>query len=381
MEGEHSNFARSAMKPPETLYEKLRHLVVEDPREARRLFHQVLDSGGPVLDHFLGSICSPADGRLRQLVANAPRNHRDRERLIPHLIAWQESETDEFTQRAISRTLEGLDARSNAQTALALEVARLTAAIGREMAQRERLNRELEIAQEVQAHLFPQHLPPVTGLDYCGQCRPAREIGGDYYDFLELPEGKLGIAIGDVSGKGIGAALLMASLEASLRAQAAVRHELVDLIKQVNLLVCEASSANRYATLFYAEYDPRTLQISYVNAGHNPPIVLRHSSTACEVMRLETGGPVIGLLRQNYRQETFPLQTGDQIVLFTDGISESMNAHEEEWGESRLIQCIKNCHGLSAYDAMAKILAATEAFSAGASQHDDMTLVVLRVLA
>ena len=369
------------MKPPEILYEKLRNLVVEDPREARRLFHQLLDSGGPALDHFLGSISSPADGRLRQLVANAPRNHRDRERLIPHLIAWQENETDEFTRRAISHTLDALDVRSNAQTALALEVARLTTAIGREMAQRERLNRELEIAQEVQAHLFPQHLPPVAGLDYCGQCRPAREIGGDYYDFLELPEGKLGIAIGDVSGKGIGAALLMASLEASLRAQAAVRHDLVDLIKQVNRLVSEASSDNRYATLFYAEYDPQTQQLSYVNAGHNPPIVLRHSSNASEVMRLRTGGPVVGLLQHSYQQEAFPLMAGDQMVLFTDGISESMNSHDEEWGESRLIECVKSCREMSAHGAMARIFAAADAFSAGASQHDDMTLVVLRVLA
>jgi sigma-B regulation protein RsbU (phosphoserine phosphatase) len=172
----------------------------------------------------------------------------------------------------------------------------------------------------------------------------------------------------------------MASLEASLRAQAAVKHDLVDLIRQVNRLVCEASSSNRYATLFYAEYDPRTLQLSYVNAGHNPPIVLRYSANGCEVMRLETGGPVIGLLRQSYQQEAFPLRTGDQIVLFTDGISESLNTHEEEWGENQLIQCVKNCRGLSTHEAMAKIFAAADAFSAGTSQHDDMTLVVLRVL-
>ena len=201
------------MQPPEILYERLRHLAVEDPREARKVFLQLLDAGGPALDHFLGRISSPADGRLRQLAANALRSHRDRERLAPHLIAWQEIETDEFARRAIVGALDGLEARSAAQTALALEVARLTTAIGREMAQRERLNRELEIAREVQERLFPQRLPPVPGLDYCGCCRPAREVGGDYYDFLELPEGRLGIAIGDVSGKGIGAALMMASLE------------------------------------------------------------------------------------------------------------------------------------------------------------------------
>jgi len=160
------------MQTPEILFEGLRHLVVEDPREARRVFLQLLDSAGPALDHFLGRISSPADGRLRQLVANALRNPRDRERLAPHLIVWQEIETDEFTRRAIARALDGLDTRSAGQTALALEVARLTTAIGREMAQRERLNRELEIAKEVQEHLFPQRLPSVPGLDYCGRCWP-----------------------------------------------------------------------------------------------------------------------------------------------------------------------------------------------------------------
>jgi phosphoserine phosphatase RsbU/P len=368
------------MEPPEILYERLRRLVVEDPREARRVFLQVLDSGGSELDHFLGRISSPADGRLRQLVAKAPRGHRERERLVPHLIAWQEIETDEFTRRAITGALDGLDARSAAQTALAREVARLTTAIGRETAQRERLNRELEIAREVQEHLFPQRFPSVPGLDYCGRCRPAREVGGDYYDFLELPEGRLGVAIGDVSGKGIGAALMMASLEASLRAQASVSHELAELMKRVNSLVYEASSADRYATLFYGEYDPRSRQLSYVNAGHNPPVILRKSDATSQVFRLETGGPVIGLLRQCYQQDSFPLEPGDLVLLFTDGVPESMNARDEEWGEDRLIEFAKTCHGLPAFEAMSRTLAAAEAFATGASQHDDMTLVVLRVL-
>ena len=259
--------------------------------------------------------------------------------------------------------------------------ARLTTAIGREMARHERLNRELEIAREVQEHLFPQRLPSVPDLDYCGRCRPAREVGGDYYDFLELREGRLGIAIGDVSGKGIGAALMMANLEASLRALTSVGHDLAELMQQINSLVYEASSANRYATLFYAEYDPRNRQLSYVNAGHNPPLILRKSAAAWQVFRLETGGPVVGLLRQCYQQGSVPLESGDLIVLFTDGISESMNAGDEEWGEDRLIEFAKTCHGLPASEVMTRTLAAAEGFAAGASQHDDMTLVVLRVLA
>lgn len=368
------------MPAPENLYEGLRHLAVEDPREARRVFLQLLDSGGPALDHFLGCISSPADGRLRHLVASALRTHRDRERLAPHLIAWHEIETDGFTQRAIDAALDGLDTRTSAQTALALEVARLTTAIGREMAQRERLNREMEIAREVQEDLFPQRLPSVQGLDFCGHCRPAREVGGDYYDFLELPEGRLGIAIGDVSGKGVGAALMMASLEASLRALASVLDDLAELMERVDRLVHQASAPNRYATLFYAEYDPRSRQLSYVNAGHNPPVILRRSGAGCEVFRLETGGPVVGLGRRGYQQGSFALEPGDLAVLFTDGVSESMNARDEDWGEDRLIEFALTCSEMPAVEVMNRIQAAAEAFAAGAAQHDDMTLVVLRIL-
>src|SRR5215471_18389 len=378
--GRHLNCARSGMQPVELLREKLRRLAVEDPREARKAFLLLFDSGSSALEQFLGQISSPADGRLRHVVASALRNNRDKERLAPYLIAWHEIETDEFAKRAMAAALDGVQTESAAQTALAQEVARLTTAIGREMAQRERLNRELEIAREVQEHLFPQRLPSVPGLDYCGRCRPAREVGGDYYDFLELPEGRLGIAIGDVSGKGIGAALMMASLEASLRGQASVGHDLAELMKRVNSLVYVASSANHYATAFYAEYDPRSCQLSYLNAGHNPPAILRKSAAVCQVFRLETGGPVIGLIQQCYQQESFPLESGDLVMLFTDGVSEAMNARNEEWGEDRLFELAKSCYGLPAVEVMTRILTAAQAFAAGAAQYDDMTLVVLRIL-
>jgi sigma-B regulation protein RsbU (phosphoserine phosphatase) len=367
------------MEPVELLHERLRRLAVEDPREARRVFLVLFDSGGSALEQFLGEISAPADGRLRHLVASALRNNRDKERLAPYLIAWHEIETDEFAKRAVSAALDGFRTESAAQTARAREVARLTTAIGREMAQRERLNRELEIAREVQEHLFPQRLPPAPGLDYCGECRPAREVGGDYYDFLELSDGRLGIAIGDVSGKGVGAALMMASLEASLRALASVVRDPADLMGRVNSLVCQASAANRYATLFYAEYDPATRRLTYVNAGHNPPVVLRNGAGACHVLRLETGGPVIGLLPQRYQPGVFSHEPGDVVMLFTDGVTESMNVRDEEWGEERLIDLAKTCHGLPVLEGMKRILAAAQAFAGGAPQHDDMTLVVLRM--
>lgn len=269
-----------------------------------------------------------------------------------------------------------------AQIGMALEVASLTTNIGREIAQRERMNRELEIAREVQERLFPQLLPAVPGLDYCGRCQPAREVGGDYYDFLELPGKKLGVAIGDVSGKGIGAALMMAGLQASLRAQASIAgHNLADLMSRVNRLVYEVSSENRYATFFYAQYDPASRQLTYVNAGHNPPLVLRESHSEWQVMHLDVGGAVVGLLPQAaYTQGAFTLEFGDLVVAFTDGISEAMNAENQEWGEENLIAVAKSCAGLHAAESVSRIMAAAHAFTAGAPQFDDMTLVVLRVL-
>jgi len=139
--------------PADLLYESLRRLAVEDPREARKVFLRYFDSGGSTLEQFLGQISSPADGRLRHLVASALRNNRDKERLAPYLITWHEIETDEFAKRAIAAALDGVKIDSSAQTTLAQEVARLTTAIGRETAERERLNRELEIAREVQEDL------------------------------------------------------------------------------------------------------------------------------------------------------------------------------------------------------------------------------------
>ncbi|MDQ3042294.1 MAG: SpoIIE family protein phosphatase, partial [Acidobacteriota bacterium] len=202
-----------------------------------------------------------------------------------------------------------------AQTGLALENSRLTEAIATEVGQRERINRELEIAREVQERLFPQEFPRVEGLDYFGACRSALDVGGDYYDFIELPENKFGIAIGDISGKGIGASLMMASLQASLRGQAIhFKSDLAGLMKQINSLVYEASTSNRYATFFYAQYEPATGKLAYVNAGHNPPFLIRRSG---EVLRLEEGGAVVGMLPPmlvNYKQGEITLQKGDLIV-------------------------------------------------------------------
>ncbi len=268
-----------------------------------------------------------------------------------------------------------------AQTGLALENARLMSAIAEEVSQRERLNREVEIAREVQERLFPQTLPPILGVAYAGACRPALGIGGDYYDFLALPDGKLGLAIGDVSGKGISAALMMASLQASLRGETSrASNDLAAMVGNVNRLVFEASQSNRYATFFYAQYDPTTRLLTYVNAGHNPPMIFRKRQAKIEVIRLEATGTVVGLIDKFvYDQVSVPLIPGDLFLAFTDGISEAMNSDDDEWGEERLIDATEKCGGLNPQEILTSIMQSADAFVAGAKQHDDMTVVVLQV--
>jgi sigma-B regulation protein RsbU (phosphoserine phosphatase) len=267
------------------------------------------------------------------------------------------------------------------QTGLALANAQLTTAIAEEVARREKMNHELEIAREVQERLFPQGLPAIAGLDYYGKCRTALGVGGDYYDFLALPAGKLGVALGDVSGKGIAAALMMASLEASLRAEAArAGGDLGQMIGRVNQLIYDASAEDRYATLFYAEYDPAQHLLTYVNAGHNAPILLREGCACIERLH-EGGGPVVGLIPEcTYRQATVSLNPGDTLVIYTDGISEAMNPELEEWGEERLIAATRESTGSCSAEVVGQIMEAAAAHASGAPQSDDMTLVVVRAV-
>jgi phosphoserine phosphatase RsbU/P len=269
------------------------------------------------------------------------------------------------------------------QTALALSNAELTSAIAIEIGRREKLNREIEIAREVQERLFPQRLPEIAGLDYSGRCRTALGVGGDYYDFLALPDGKLGVALGDVSGKGIAAALTMASLQASLRADAMrAGNDLAGLITRVNAMLYDASTEDRYATLFYAQYDPATRRLRYVNAGHCPPVLLRSAAKHGAVERLDqAGGMVVGLLPEcAYEQAELSLAPGDLLVIYTDGFSEAMNPDLTEWGEQRLTEAITACNGFPARDSITRIMQAADAFAAGAPQSDDMTLVILRAV-
>jgi len=301
-----------------------------------------------------------------------------RDKLLGFIAAGQKRSEEPYSKSDI-RVLSSVAA----QTGLAIENAELTTAFAAEMAQRERLAREVEIAREVQERLFPQTLPDIAGLDYDGMCRTALGVGGDYYDFLSLSNGRLGFAVADVAGKGISAALLMASLQASLRGESGHGSDLAALMTNLNRRVFEASSNNRYATFFYAEYSPETRMLQYVNAGHNPPVLMRRSGSDWDVRILEASGTVVGLLAAStYEQASVQLIPGDYLVAFTDGVSEAMNAADEEWGEERLTETIRACaeSSLPASQTMRRILSAADTFVSGAKQHDDMTLVVLRVI-
>ncbi len=263
------------------------------------------------------------------------------------------------------------------QTGLALEVSELARSLAAEASQRERVNREIEIAREVQERLFPQEMPELPGAKIAGFCRPALGVGGDYYDIIDIGDGRVGLAIGDVSGKGISAALLMASLRASLRGVALDSpRDFAKLMHQVNRLVYEASASNRYATFFFTSYDPATHRLECVNAGHNPPVVLR----GAETIRLVADGPVVGLLPDApYTEQTLALEAGDLLILYTDGISEAMTKDDEEWGEERMIEAARASLHKSASEILDDLFAAADAFTAGAPQHDDMTLMILKL--
>jgi sigma-B regulation protein RsbU (phosphoserine phosphatase) len=270
-----------------------------------------------------------------------------------------------------------------AQMGLALENGRLTAAVAAGVAARAKQMRDLEIARDVQQRLFPQEYPPIPGFDYAGACRAALGVGGDYYDFIQLSNTRLGIAIGDVSGKGIPASLLMATLRAYLRGAQTIHHQsdLTEVMRNLNKLVYESSDANRYATFFYAELDAISRVLRYVNAGHNPPMVFRKIDGGREVLRLETGGPVIGLLEDCvYGQDCVTLAAGDVFVAYTDGVSEAMNAADEEWGEERVMAAVRPYRDVSARALIDRLMASADRFVAGAPQHDDMTLVVVRAI-
>lgn len=240
---------------------------------------------------------------------------------------------------------------------------------------------DLEMARDVQKASLPQTPTAILGLSSTSFYEPARTVGGDYYDFLPLRDGAWGIAIGDVSGNGIGAALVMASLQASVRAQTMYApYKIETLMSNVNKLVYKSSPERFFASLFYAEYQPASRILKYVNAGHNPPIVLRGSFDRREVVPLNAECIPVGMFEDSeYSSKVFQLEIGDVLVAYTDGITESENLSGDPLGHERLDGILCGCDGRDPQEILQQILDEVWAHSAGCLQGDDMTLLVMQV--
>lgn len=263
------------------------------------------------------------------------------------------------------------------QAGMTLESIRLAEEMAERMQAERRAADEIEIARQVQSRLFPQMMPPLRTLEYAGGCIQARRVGGDYYDFLDLGPGRLGLVLADISGKGISGALLMANLQANLRSQYAIALEdLPRLLKSVNRLFYENTPNDCYATLFFGDYDDATRSLRYANCGHNAPLLLRADGT---LERLPATTTVLGLFREwECPTGSVTLYPGDTLVAYTDGITEAADSLGQEFGEARLTEAVRSQHDLPVSRLLSSIHAAVEQFSSGA-QADDLTLVIGRV--
>ncbi|MDT4897633.1 MAG: hypothetical protein QOH25_2710 [Acidobacteriota bacterium] len=327
------------------------------------------------------------------------------------------------------------------QLAFIIENAKLT----ERMVAEEGLRRELALAREVQQRLLPECAPRSESFELAAFCEPARAVGGDYYDFLTPADSQIGIAVADVAGKGISAALLMSNVQASLRSQTMNyrtsddNRSLAELVSTMNRLVHRSTGTASYVTFFYAQFDERARTLTYVNAGHNPPLLVRakhccgsladspsqtghdrgsyrkpepggliakRASGSCasvavleaetaemnfaedfnsrvnsfEIRELTAGGPVLGVFDDcYYQQETVRMEAGDLLVAFTDGLTESLDCEGREFGEDRLREALISCTHMSADEVRDEVVSLVREWSARTTQHDDLTFVVMRV--
>jgi len=239
----------------------------------------------------------------------------------------------------------------------------------------------LAIAKDVQRASFPRHPPEIPGVTCRTVYRPAQSVGGDYYDFLQLADGRWGIAIGDVSGKGVGAALVMASLQASLRTQALHTKQPIEAIMaNLNETICEFAPEQFFASLFYGEYQPATRILNYVNAGHDAPIVVRRKRAEEEVMLLKaTCVPIGAISGSKYTVTSFQFECGDVLVACTDGVTDSESVEGKLFGQDRLEHVLRRSRLDDPQHTLDDIIRELTSHSAGHSQMDDITILVMQV--
>ncbi|HZI49967.1 MAG TPA: SpoIIE family protein phosphatase [Pyrinomonadaceae bacterium] len=253
------------------------------------------------------------------------------------------------------------------------------ARLAEEQLERERLERELQVASEIQQRFQPTSAPQLDGYELQGISFPCYEIGGDYYDFIRRANGNLVVALGDVSGKGTAAALLMSSLHAAVHAQFDMHPSLVEIISAVNRYLVESIPANRFVTLFYAELNPKDGQVSFLNAGHNPPLIVRTGGT---MEQLAAGGLPLGIMAEaDFREGHTKLNPGDVLVIYSDGVSEAVSPTGEEFGPTRLYEAVARNLDASAAGIRDRIESALTKFAQGTPAADDITLVIVKRLA
>ena len=251
--------------------------------------------------------------------------------------------------------------------------------------ERQRLESELAIAREVQAQMFPRAVPKLPGLELCGVCRPARAVSGDFYDFVQLGPGRVAFALGDVSGKGISAALVMANLHSIVRTQLSLLRpadgggEIVfstsELVSRTNRQLVACTAPEKFATFFFANYDDRSGALAYCNAGHLPPLLVRRG----KARRLDVNGLIVGIMAEApYNSSLLQLEPGDLLVAFTDGISEPENAYDQEFGEDRLIEIVIRESVRPAHEIIEIVMEEVVAWTGAGELQDDMTMLVAR---
>jgi len=256
----------------------------------------------------------------------------------------------------------------------AMEAQRRSVALRQEMERR--AARELEIARDVQARLFPQNLPPIATLEYAGMCMQARQVGGDYYDFLDLGQERLGLVLSDIAGKGIAAALLMANLQANLRSQCAIALDQPQaFLRSVNRLFFENTADGAFATLFFGAYDARQGNLRYANCGHLPGLLVRSDGA---VERLEATCMVLGLFDiWDCEVEERQLNPGDTLVMYTDGVTESFHEDDEQFGEERLLETLMKHRDAAPRELIARVVEEVQKFNPH-EQQDDITLIAAK---
>jgi serine phosphatase RsbU (regulator of sigma subunit) len=256
----------------------------------------------------------------------------------------------------------------------------ITPAYVHHIAERERLKTELEVARKAQLRMLPQQIPQFAGLDIAAFSEPAKEVGGDYFDFVMFDGQRLGIVIGDVSGKGMPAALYMTLTKGFLQARADVNASPREILCRMNRNFYQAAERNIFVSLFYCVIDPINRKMVYARAGHNP-LIVRHTASHTTKL-LQPPGLAVGLesgevFERIMKQESIDITPGDTLVFYTDGLTEGMNRHKEEFGEERLLEVIRGAENSTARELLAQIRKAHAAFVGREEQHDDLTCLVV----